>query len=272
MILTLLFSDDKHILASAIVQILGISIHNLSIDEAVDVIRQRLDNRIITNVCFVNANCCNVARRDLNYQNILNDAELVLPDGIGLQLAGQILNQFRISNSNGTDLFPHLCAALSGTGKRLYLLGGRIGVAERLKQWLETNFPTVKVCGFHHGYFPFAENARVVAAIRAAKPDLLIVAMGVPYQEKWLATYGKTTGASVFMGVGGLFDFYSGRIPRAPHWMRQRGMEWIYRLFQEPRRLWRRYLIGNLAFLFRVLWTVIISSKFLKQPDSNRWN
>ncbi len=269
MIFTLLFGDNQHILTSSQIRILGISIHNLSIDEAVDIIRQRLDKRITTNICFVNANCCNVARRDLNYRNILNDAEIVLPDGIGLQFAGQLLNSSKIFNSNGTDLFPHLCAAINGTGKRLYLLGGHIGVAEQVKQWLEINFPKVKVCGFHHGYFSLTENARVIAAIREAKPDLLIVAMGVPYQEKWLATYGTTTGASVLMGVGGLFDFYSERIPRAPYWMRQRGMEWLYRLLQEPRRLWRRYLIGNLSFLFRVLWTVIISSKFFKQPESN---
>lgn len=249
-----LISNSQSIEASARVWILGIYLHNLCIEEAIKVICQRLANQSFTQIYFVNAHCCNVAQRDFSYQNILNTADLVLPDGLGLQIAGQILGFPKIWNSNGTDLFPHLCAALNGTGKKIYLLGARVGVAEGVKQWIETHFPAVEISGFHHGYFPASETPQVITAIRAAKPDVLIVAMGVPYQEKWLADYGKSTGANVVMGVGGLFDFYSGRIPRAPYCMQKIGMEWVYRLLQEPRRLWRRYLIGNFTFLFQVWW------------------
>ncbi len=174
-------------------------------------------------------------------------------DGIGMRVAGEVLGRAIRDNVNGTDLFPLLAAALQGTGKRLYLLGGRPGVAEGVVRWLAKNYPGVKLVGWRHGYFSSEEEAKVIADIRHCRADLVLVAFGAPRQELWIRRHLPQLGAKVVIGVGGLLDFFSGRIPRAPRWIRRLGMEWCYRLCQEPQRLWRRYLVGNVVFLVRLV-------------------
>ena len=126
-------------------------------------------------------------------------------------------------------------------------------MAEAVARWAKRQYPTLVVAGFRSGYYAPGEEASVVAEIRRARADVLLVAMGAPRQERWLKRHLRHTGAVVGIGVGGLFDFYGGRIPRAPLWLREIGGEWTYRLLQEPRRMWRRYLVGNVAFLWRIV-------------------
>ncbi len=234
-------------------RILGISIHNLSMDEGVESIVRKLEGSSPKIVSFVNADCANIAWRDRAYRKILNSADLVFADGIGMKLGGKILGTEIRQNVNGTDLFPRLCGVISGTGKRVFLLGGKPGVAEDVQIWLREHFPQVQVSGFRNGYISREEEADVVRRIAESGADLLLVAMGAPMQEKWIAKNIEKTRVKVAMGVGGLFDFYSGQTPRAPIWVRELGMEWVYRFYQEPRRLWRRYLVGNILFLYRVM-------------------
>ena len=118
--------------------------------------------------------------------------------------------------------------------------------------WLAKNFPGLELAGWQHGYFSAEEEAKVIEDIRRSGADLVLVALGAPRQELWIRRCLGKLGAKVVIGVGGLLDFYSGRIPRAPRWIRKLGMEWCYRLYQEPRRLWRRYLVGNVVFLVRL--------------------
>ena len=106
------------------------------------------------------------------------------------------------------------------------------------------------MAGFHHGYYAPADESKVLDEIRASGATILLVALGAPRQDVWISRNLAGTGVRVAMGVGGLFDFYSGRIPRAPQWLREMGLEWIYRLYQEPGRMWRRYLVGNITFLY----------------------
>jgi N-acetylglucosaminyldiphosphoundecaprenol N-acetyl-beta-D-mannosaminyltransferase len=169
-----------------------------------------------------------------------------------MKIAGRILGRPIRQNLNGTDLFPRLCGTLAASGRRLYLLGARPGVAEATARWAQQQFPQLQIAGTRSGYFDATEEEAVIAAIRRSGADVLLVAMGVPAQDLWLRRHLKATGARVGIGVGGLFDFYGGRIPRAPLWLREIGGEWVYRLIQEPRRMWRRYLIGNFTFLWRV--------------------
>ena len=225
-----------------------------TMDEALDLIQARLDAPLETpmKVCFINPDCVNIARRNAAYRATVNRAELVLADGIGMRIAANMLGSRFKQNVNGTDLFPRLCERLAKRGGSLYLLGAQPGVPEQVAQWLSKNHPNVRLAGYQHGYFDAAKTDEVVAEIRASQADVLLVAMGVPAQERWIDSHAEACGVRVAMGVGGLFDFVSGRIPRAPMWLRELGLEWTYRLYQEPARMWRRYLVGNVSFLIAI--------------------
>ena len=235
------------------VSLMGIAIDNLTMDEAVEEIVKKARGPVPTQVCFVNADCANVAWNDDHYRQILRSSGLVLADGIGMKLAGRLLNRNIRQNVNGTDLMPRLCKVLEAKGLGIFLLGGQPGIADDVERWISERFPTLTVCGTQHGFFPNEQLPEVLAKINASKAKVLLVAFGVPKQDKWISDHLRETGVMVAMGVGGLFDFYSGRIPRAPSWVREIGMEWAYRFWQEPRRMWRRYFIGNFTFLIRVM-------------------
>jgi N-acetylglucosaminyldiphosphoundecaprenol N-acetyl-beta-D-mannosaminyltransferase len=234
------------------IEIRGLRLLNLAIEDAVAAIESAVLAGSTTRIAFVNADCVNIAARDAAYRERLGAMDWVFVDGVGMRIAGRLLNQPVRDNVNGTDLFPRLCAALADHGRSLYLLGGRPGVAETAADWARARYPALRIAGARHGYFDADETAEVVAEIRQNRPDVLLVAMGVPLQEAWMERYAESTGATVTLGVGGLFDYYSGRIPRAPVWIRRLGLEWLFRLSQEPGRLWRRYLVGNAVFLARI--------------------
>lgn len=233
--------------------VLGIRIDNLTMTESLEWIRAAIEKETPAQVSFLNPHCANVACRDGAYFQSLEDSALTLADGIGLKIAGKLLGREIRQNVNGTDLFPRLCAELAGTGQGLYLLGGRPGVPEAVRDWITEHHPGVTVSGVRNGYFSEAEEPDIVEAIRRSGASVLLVAFGVPKQELWIARHLDALGVPVVLGVGGLFDFFSGRIPRAPLWMREIGLEWVYRLYQEPGRMWQRYLVGNGTFLLRVL-------------------
>lgn len=234
------------------IKIRGLRLLNLALDEAVAAIESAVLRRHPMRVAFVNADCINIAARDAAYREQLGDMDWVFVDGIGMRIAGQVLKQPVRDNVNGTDLFPLLCESLAGHRRSLYLLGGRPGVAEAAASWAKRRYPTLCIAGTADGYFDPHATDRVLSDIRHSGADVLLVAMGVPLQEAWISRHAETAGATVTIGVGGLFDYYSGRIPRAPAWMRGLGLEWVFRLMQEPGRLWRRYLVGNIVFLARI--------------------
>jgi N-acetylglucosaminyldiphosphoundecaprenol N-acetyl-beta-D-mannosaminyltransferase len=233
------------------VEILGIRIDNLTMAEAIDWIGHRLSAEGQALICMTNAHCANVSCVNPAYQRTLLNSGLNLADGIGVRLAAKIKRTPIRQNVNGTDLFPRLCAMLQNESASIYLLGGRPGVAARVAEWIGSQYPNTVVAGFRDGYFTPGEEDAVTEVIRASGASIVLVAMGVPQQELWIQRNLPRMGAKVVIGVGGLFDFYSGRIPRAPEWMREIGFEWVYRLLQEPGRMWKRYLIGNWTFLFR---------------------
>jgi N-acetylglucosaminyldiphosphoundecaprenol N-acetyl-beta-D-mannosaminyltransferase len=233
--------------------LLGIPIDNLTLDEAVEAVVRRPVGQGSAQVCFVNADCVNIAFRHDGYRNLLSRSHLVLGDGIGVKLAGKILNNNIRQNVNGTDFFPRMCSELERRQLSIYLLGGKPGVAEDVGRWIGVRYPALRVCDCQHGYFCPAEEPAIVRRIAASGAQVLLVAFGAPKQDLWIQKNLNELKVPIVMGVGGLFDFYSGRIPRAPVWMREIGFEWLYRFLQEPRRMWRRYFVGNVIFLFRVL-------------------
>lgn len=235
------------------VPLFGLPIDNLTLSEAVEQIVARTDRSATSQVAFVNADCVNLSFKDAAYrQSLQRDADLVLADGIGVKLAGDLMRLPIKQNVNGTDLFPRLCEQLADAGKSLYLLGAQPGVADEVAAWARGQYPTLKIAGAQHGYFDPSDEPAVLERIRRSGASVLLVAFGAPRQDRWIAENRHAlAGVPVAIGVGGLFDFFSGRKPRAPLWMREMGLEWAFRLGLEPARLWKRYVVGNGIFLMR---------------------
>jgi len=232
--------------------ILNVPVRVLTRSEAVALLDRRFAQQRDTVVAFANANCLNKACVDARLRAALRDA-VVVADGIGVDLASMLLFGSAFPhNLNGTDFTPHYLRATRHR-YRVYLLGARPGVADRAAEVLLRICPGHRVVGCRDGYFPRAEDAAVAGAIRACRADLVLVAMGNPDQEIWLRDNLAASGCRLGLAVGGLFDFLAGEAQRAPLWLRAARLEWAYRLLRDPRRLWRRYLVGNPLFILRVL-------------------
>jgi exopolysaccharide biosynthesis WecB/TagA/CpsF family protein len=201
-------------------------------------------------VAFLNANLFNFTRSDPALTGMLRDFT-VLNDGVGLNLASLMLRGALFpANMNGTDLIP---VVLSKTTHRLriYLLGSRPSSVHRASEAIARAWPQHKVVGFQDGYYDTAEEEKIVERIRSSNPDLVLVGLGNPKQELWIAKHIPYVCPRAF-AVGGLFDFVSGEVPRAPAVLRAMSMEWLFRLLYEPVRLWRRYLLGIPVFIATV--------------------
>ena len=231
---------------------LGVTIHNHTIDSALSNILSAVKGNRKEKYAFVNPDCLNKAMVDTSYQNSLNGMDCVFADGSGLQLAARVLGDRIKANVNGTDLFPLLCQQCVDNDHSIFLLGAREGIAEKVADNMQQRFPGLKVSGFRNGYFAEDEDSTVVEQINASGADIVFVAFGAPRQEAWMSEHREALQAPVIMGVGGLFDFFSGRISRSPKILQDLGLEWIWRLMQEPQRMWRRYILGNPLFLYRV--------------------
>ena len=200
---------------------------------------------------FCNAHTVNLARCSAEFAGALRSMTL-FNDGFGLDIASRILHARSFpTNLNGTDFTPALLAHLQ-PGIRVYLLGSTDDVAETALRSLASRFPSLAFCGFSHGFFAADQGEEVAESIARAAPDLVLVGMGQPRQELWALKFGRATGATLLC-VGAYLDFASGRFSRAPILIRRLRLEWAYRLLLEPRRLWKRYLVGNFSFLFYVL-------------------
>ena len=236
------------------VNLLDLQFQNLRMKDAVTNLQQRIETGTKTQVSFVNPDCFNKIFSDKDYYSVLQNSDLLFPDGIGVNIACKILNTPLNENINGTDMLPFLCQMAEKNNFSIFLLGGKPGIPDKVSKNLTQKFKDLDIAGFHDGYFDRTrEEGYVIDEINQSKADILLVAFGAPFQEKWISDHKNQLNCKIMMGVGGLFDFFSGNIPRAPKWMREMGLEWIFRLLQEPKRMWRRYIIGNPLFLFRVL-------------------
>jgi exopolysaccharide biosynthesis WecB/TagA/CpsF family protein len=202
-------------------------------------------------IAFLNAHCGNVMARDADYADALMTADEVLPDGIGVDLAARMSGRSIAENLNGTDFTPALLKAAAAKGLSVFLLGARPGVVEAAANRLCLDIPGLRVVGTRNGYDGMADEAATIRAVNLARPDILLVAAGVPMQDLWIARNAHRLHPRICLGVGALFDFLAGRVRRAPAWVRRARCEWVWRLASEPRRMARRYLIGNATFLAR---------------------
>lgn len=232
--------------------ILGILVAPLDRDEAIRLLRRLVLERRFTRIGFLNAHSANVACSTPAFAAVMRDF-VVLPDGIGVDLAARILYGTAFpANLNGTDFVPALLRSVD-TRLRVGLLGASRTNVERAARELATVAPQHDFAFIHDGYFDQAEEAIVLARLAEFRPDVLLVAMGVPRQELFIADKLTSDHCTMAIAVGALFDFLSGAVPRAPNWMRRARLEWLFRLWLEPGRLWRRYVVGNPLFLARVM-------------------
>jgi len=234
--------------------IFGVPVANVSMDDALGWIESLLarpaDRARI--VFFVNAHTLNLAARDSTYLRVLLTADRVFGDGTGVRWAARLLHRVRlVDNVNGTDLVPRLLGDPATPGRRLFLLGASPDAVERAAKHVRRKFPRWTLVGHHHGYVREAESAAVIEAINLANPDLLLVGMGNPKQEKWIHDHQSQLKVPLCIAVGGLFTYWAGDLSRAPAWMRRIGFEWLHLMARQPRKV-PRYLLGNPAFLGRV--------------------
>ena len=233
----------------AITRLFGLDLVRATQADAASAIVALAAARRPVTVQFVNAHCINMARRDPDYRAALETADHLLPDGSGMAAAARMAGQLLGENLNGTDLFPEICRHAADRGHAIHLVGGRPGIAAAAASTMRKLHPALQIAGTRHGYWSAEEEDQLIDEINASGASILMVGLGVPLQEKWIARVRSRLTAPVVIGVGGLFDYYSGAIPRAPAALRAAGLEWVWRLMQEPRRLFARYVLGNPIFL-----------------------
>ncbi len=201
---------------------------------------------------FINVNSINICLSQPDFYRTLQQADRLLPDGSGMRLAAKSAGYLLKDNTNGTDMLPHLCQRAIEQTKSIYFLGSKPGVAAKAAEKLKKQFPELVIAGTQHGFIEPDKFNEQVKKINQSGCDILLVAMGSPFQEKWLLDHKGKLNCETALAVGGLFDFYSGEIARAPLWLRELGLEWCWRLWQEPITKFKRYVIGNPLFLFRI--------------------
>jgi N-acetylglucosaminyldiphosphoundecaprenol N-acetyl-beta-D-mannosaminyltransferase len=234
------------------VSINGVEVDNLSEKETLEIIdryiREKKKNRLMV---VVNASKLTLANEDKDLKQIILNADLVTADGMSVLWAARILGKSLKERVTGIDTFENLIAMAEQKHYSVYFLGAKPEVVEALVKHYQVILPNLKIAGYHDGYF--GRNEEVLEDIKKTSPDILFVAMGSPRQEKWQATALTTLKVPFTIGVGGSFDHVAGFSKRAPKWMQKAGLEWLYRLLQEPGRLWQRYLIGNTKFILMIL-------------------
>ena len=218
-------------------EIMGVQFDNLTREEAARAGERLLAEDKFHYVVTPNPEFLLAAERDPAFLEVLNGADLVLPDGVGVVYSAKILGRPLKGRVPGIEFAEDMLACLDKTGGRLYLLGAKPGVAEEAGRRVLERFPNIVLCGTQDGYFKDEEAALLKVA--AARPDLLFVCLGAPKQEKWMARWGRHTGARLAVGLGGALDVFAGRVERAPESWRKLGLEWAYRLKKEPQRAGR---------------------------------
>ena len=219
------------------INVLGVRVHDVTHDEALDIIEGFVGSTETHQVATVNPEFIMAAQDDGSFKEILNQVSLALPDGVGLLWGSHILGQPLRQRVAGVDTVERLAALSAKKGYRLFLLGAAPGVAEETARCLCSRYSGLQVVGTCAGSADVQEEPKILKRIHDARPDFLLVAYGAPKQEKWIYRNRSTLGVAMAMGVGGSFDFISGRAVRAPRWIRRIGLEWLHRLYREP---WRR--------------------------------
>ena len=226
----------------------GVEIDALDMAHTVDRIMSLIDQRVKVQHVALNAAKVVMVSKDAKLRAVIRACPVVNADGQSVVVASRLLRKPLPERVAGIDLFAELVKRSAENGRSVYFLGARDDVLDVLLRRFRIQYPTLRVAGFRNGYW--SDDAEVIQQVRAAQPDLLFLAIPSPRKEFWLAEHLPALGVPFAMGVGGSFDVLAGKVKRAPKWVQRIGCEWVYRLVQEPRRMWKRYLVGNTAFMW----------------------
>lgn len=238
------------------VNIVGVGVTPTHIPEAVAAISSWIERGEKHYVCVTSVHGLVESQHDPALKAIHNRSGLTVPDGMPLVWLSRWAGYDEVARVYGPELMLAVCARAAQTGWRQFFYGGAPGVADNLAQRLAERFPSLIACGSYSPPFralTAAEDAAEVALINAAQPDIVWIGLSTPKQEHWMGEHSGRISAPVLIGVGAAFDFHTQRLKQAPTWMQNRGLEWLFRLSQEPRRLWRRYLLGHPQFVWHLL-------------------
>jgi N-acetylglucosaminyldiphosphoundecaprenol N-acetyl-beta-D-mannosaminyltransferase len=236
--------------------VLGVGISAVSLAEAATEIQRWLRDGERHYVCVTNVHTVMECQHDAELMRIHNESGLTTPDGMPIVWCGKRAGASGITRVYGPDLMLEMCHRLAGTSASIYLYGTTDETLGLLRARLEREFPELRIAGSYAPPFrPLtdAEDAAVVVQINDSGADVVWVGLGAPKQERWMATHIDRLSARALIGVGAAFDFHAGTVAQAPLWMQRHGLEWTYRLAKEPRRLWRRYLRTNPAFVASIV-------------------
>jgi N-acetylglucosaminyldiphosphoundecaprenol N-acetyl-beta-D-mannosaminyltransferase len=245
---------------SSIANVMGMPLSRLTpadllhaFEDAIVAWRQDAIPRSPLTVAYANASSCNLFVENPTYRDAILATSLVYVDGNGPRIAAWFAGDHLPPRMTAPDWFDAFCDFCTQRDFSLFLLGAKEGVAARATDVLLARHPSLRIVGHHHGYFEAALARDVIDAVNDAHPDILVLAMGSPYQEHWMISHQDELSVPVIWGSGGAIDYISGSSPRPPLWMRRLGLEWFGRLLNEPRRLWRRYIIGIPKFGVRAI-------------------
>ena len=255
------------------VRILGLKIDNLTMLETIDNIARLIEENQNAMIFTPNVHRLVFGKKDSNIEEIYQKADMLIPDGMPLIWASRILGTPLKEKVSGSDLLPLFCQYASKKGYKLYFLGSAPGIADEAKDILMQNNPGLKIIGTYSPPLGFENNIpeiiKITEMIKRENPDILFLGLGFPKEEEFLRKYKDIIQVPVSMGIGATFDFITGKQKRAPLWMQNCGFEWLHRLSHDPKRLWKRYLIGNTIFVFLVF-REIIQTKLFKKTSVNK--
>jgi len=236
------------------VDVLGFRVADLDTNSLIELMIERAAAGLPTNVAYLNAHTANLAAADPRLTSALRLSDVLYADGMSVVWAARLLARRKLQRMTAADYFAEFADRCSKRGLSLCLLGGHADVAQRAADALTSAMPTLRIAGVHSGYFSTGdESERVIEQINDSNADALVLGMGSPRQERWLAEHASRLRPPLRWCVGALFDYLAGQEARAPRWLCRAGGEWLFRLITDPRGKWRRYLVGNPRFAWRVL-------------------
>ena len=251
-----IIARDPTIPRTAYSEIFGVKVDKLTLEALFD--RVKINTSITGKSILesVNIHAFNQCFEHPYFRNFLVESNIVICDGFGVKIAAKIMDNTDLQRYTPADWILAFCGFCAENGLSMYFLGAASGIAQIAAENMIGKYPALEIKGIHDGYFNktrnHPENQAVVAEIQRLRPDILVIGFGMPMQEKWVIDNWDDLDCKLFMPVGALFDYLSGNVRRAPRWMTNYGFEWLGRLLIEPKRLWKRYLIGNPLFFLRI--------------------